>query len=409
MTITGMGDEPRELGGKLRISPVNDVGPNDVDSMARQNYERYQAWQNANTTLSQENWEAQQRREGWIQRENAKGDEVQRQLYRNNPVRVTVEEIPTYQSLQQRLEASQLVDETFYQANTENARLTRYADTSSAMPPQAPSEAGLLTFTSNNPALTQPVTDPVNRLKEETLAFFVRRGAQAPEGSLAYRFYGTGYAVVGALAPESVPEFMAGAALGPVGSKVGGLGIKQLNRLPVLGADVGEGIAQGIQGSAKYLRDLGVPDWKITPRPYEYGTLNANPLPLSFGRVVGGTARATEFSPIPESYMKPGATIDMRKAPESSGTNAAGFPRNGPWFWRQMAETNPEYFDAANLAKIRAGRSPVVNDTWIENFPQHQGFSRDKLVHHHIDQGPIATPLPETIHQKWYKALHPNQ
>ncbi|RCS56457.1 hypothetical protein [Parvibium lacunae] len=164
------------------------------------------------------------------------------------------------------------------------------------MPPQAPSEAGLLTFTSNNPALTQPVTDPVNRLKEETLAFFVRRGAQAPEGSLAYRFYGTGYALVGALAPESVPEFMAGAALGPVGSKVGGLGIKQLNRLPVLGADVGEGIAQGIQGSAKYLRDLGVPDWKITPRPYEYGTLNANPLPFSLKRVwSGGNSTTSEF------------------------------------------------------------------------------------------------------------------
>ncbi|WP_158529626.1 hypothetical protein [Parvibium lacunae] len=73
-----------------------------------------------------------------------------------------------------------------------------------------------------------------------------------------------------------------------MGSKVGGLGIKQLNRLPVLGADVGEGIAQGIQGSAKYLRDLGVPDWKITPRPFEYGTLNANPLPFSLQRVGSG-------------------------------------------------------------------------------------------------------------------------
>ena len=130
---------------------------------------------------------------------------------------------------------------------------------------------------------------------------------------------------------------------------------------------------------------------------------------LTTGGVGLKTNAVEDFSPIPESYMKPDVTIDMRTAPASSGTNAAGFPRNGPWFWRQMAETNPEYFDTANLARIRAGRSPVVNDTWVENFPEHQGFLGDKLVHHHIDQGPIATPLPEIIHQKWYKALHPNQ
>ncbi|WP_205074070.1 hypothetical protein, partial [Parvibium lacunae] len=220
------------------------------------------------------------------------------------------------------------------QSPAEDARLARYAETSFAMPPQAPSEAGLLTFTSNNPALTQPVTDPVNRLKEETLAFFVRRGAQAPEGSLAYRFYGTGYALVGALAPETVPEFMAGAALGPVGSKVGGLGIKQLNRLPVLGADVGEGIAQGIQGSAKYLRDLGVPDWKITPRPFEYGTLNANPLPLSFGRVEANSAA---------KVVKPGefSIVDWTGYP-------AGVPQpTGPFRLLEGAEYNAAR-DAAN-------------------------------------------------------------
>lgn len=107
--------------------------------------------------------------------------------------------------------------------------------------------------------------------------------------------------------------------------------------------------------------------------------------------------------------MKPGVEVDMRLAPEGSGLNAAGFPRNGPWFWRQLVKTNPEYFDAANLARVRGGRSPLVNQTWVDEFPSHQGFSGDRLVHHHIDQGAIATPIPETVHQAWYKALHPNQ
>ncbi|UVM64148.1 DUF637 domain-containing protein [Pseudomonas sp. B21-010] len=115
------------------------------------------------------------------------------------------------------------------------------------------------------------------------------------------------------------------------------------------------------------------------------------------------------FSLVPESYMKPGAIIDMSSAPPGSGLNAAGHPRNGPWFWKQMQTQQPEAFDAANLARIRARRSPVVNDAWITHYPEHEAFVGQRLVHHHIDQGPIATPLPEIIHQKWYKALHPNQ
>ncbi|WP_410478192.1 hypothetical protein [Pseudomonas syringae group sp. J309-1] len=99
----------------------------------------------------------------------------------------------------------------------------------------------------------------------------------------------------------------------------------------------------------------------------------------------------------------------MRSAPPGSALNAAGYPRNGPWFWKQMQTQQPEAFDTANLAQIRAGRSPVVNDAWIIHYPEHQAFAGQRLVHHHIDQGPIATPLPEIIHQKWSKALHPNQ
>ena len=122
-----------------------------------------------------------------------------------------------------------------------------------------------------------------------------------------------------------------------------------------------------------------------------------------------GVNTQVKFSPIPESYMKSDAVIDMSTAPVSSATNAAGSPRNGPWFWRQMVETHPEYFDAANTARIRGNRSPVINDTWVESFPTHKGLLGDKLIHHHINQGKIATPLPETIHLKWSKDLHPNK
>ena len=144
----------------------------------------------------------------------------------------------------------------------------------------------------------------------------------------------------------------------------------------------------------------------------ESGSINAQPRAESIA--VDGTGQPAisephPSSPIPESYMKPEVSVDMRQAPAGSGTNAAGFQRNGPWFWRALAKTNPELFDPSNLARIRGGRSPIVNQKWIENFQEHQSFSGEKLVHHHINQGPNATPLPEPIHQVWHSTLHPNR
>ncbi|KSB91877.1 hypothetical protein AS593_07585 [Caulobacter vibrioides] len=165
--------------------------------------------------------------------------------------------------------------------------------------------------------------------------------------------------------------------------------------------------ADGMLMAAGSLRS-GTPNFMGASRP----TIE----PVAVGRLEGlspgqakQAATPAQFSLVPESYMKPGVEIDMRLAPANSGLNAAGFPRNGPWFWREMAKSSPQYFDATNRALIRAGRSPIVNKAWADEFPSHAGFSGDKLVHHHIDQGPIATPIPEKVHRAWYKALHPNQ
>jgi RHS repeat-associated protein len=111
---------------------------------------------------------------------------------------------------------------------------------------------------------------------------------------------------------------------------------------------------------------------------------------------------------VPESYMNPKLVVDMRKAPGGQRT-AKGHPRNGPWFWNEMLRDNPDLFSEANRALIHQKRSPFIDETWLNHFPQHSSFNRQKLVHHHIDQGPIATPLPENIHQAWSSDLHPNE
>jgi len=114
-------------------------------------------------------------------------------------------------------------------------------------------------------------------------------------------------------------------------------------------------------------------------------------------------------SQLPEGYFTE-FTVDMRGAP-GARTNAAGFPRNAGWFWEQVLEAKPEYFSPENVARIKAPspRSPKVDSTWIKYNPQHQSFMGETLIHHHIGQGPIATAVPEPIHQAWSGALHPNR
>jgi hypothetical protein len=74
-----------------------------------------------------------------------------------------------------------------------------------------------------------------------------------------------------------------------------------------------------------------------------------------------------------------------------------------------MLKRQPWLFSEANKVAIRAGRSPIVDDTWIQHNPTHQSFKGNKLVHHHIDQGPMASGLPEKIHQSWHAELHPER
>lgn len=119
--------------------------------------------------------------------------------------------------------------------------------------------------------------------------------------------------------------------------------------------------------------------------------------------------RIGSYSAIPESYIDLENAVNMNMAPPGSKLNAAGFKRNGPWFWRQLAKTNPSMFSKSNLALIKAGRSPIVDDVWIKNNPSHEAYKGQKLVHHHVGQGNMAVPLPEKVHRDYDAQLHPVQ
>ncbi|RCS56422.1 hypothetical protein DU000_12540 [Parvibium lacunae] len=132
----------------------------------------------------------------------------------------------------------------------------------------------------------------------------------------------------------------------------------------MLGADVGEGIAQGIQGSAKYLRDLGVPDWKITPRPFEYGTLNVNPLPLSFGRVRGNSSLVnSEVSALQRvaanNRVDTGSAARMMRIDELTTANynriLSSDLANSDYVYRLVKSSDLKYYEAANAISGRGG------------------------------------------------------
>ena len=127
-----------------------------------------------------------------------------------------------------------------------------------------------------------------------------------------------------------------------------------------------------------------------------------------FGRYVDRESQVLGTTLVPEGYYATGVRIDMRAAPAGSASNAAGFPRNGPWFWRQVLKNRPELFDTMNAGRIRSGQAPIVNDTWVRWNPQHEAFFGNRLVHHHIGQGPVATAVPENVHRTWSSALHTN-
>lgn len=86
----------------------------------------------------------------------------------------------------------------------------------------------------------------------------------------------------------------------------------------------------------------------------------------------------------------------------SSGiATANGGIRNRSAFWQEWAKKYPGTLSADNLDLINeVGLSPQVDDVWLEHFPEHAPYAGEILEHHHLDQGPIAIPLPETVHRK---------
>jgi filamentous hemagglutinin len=76
-----------------------------------------------------------------------------------------------------------------------------------------------------------------------------------------------------------------------------------------------------------------------------------------------------------------------------------GGRRNSRAFWKQWSNRYVETLNETNLALIKKRQSPIVNDTWIKVFPEHADYMGETLIHHHLDYGVNAIPLPKSLHQ----------
>jgi len=77
----------------------------------------------------------------------------------------------------------------------------------------------------------------------------------------------------------------------------------------------------------------------------------------------------------------------------------AGGIRNSRQFWTQWSSTYDYTLSPANQALIANRTSPIVDSTWIQTFPEHVPYLDETLIHHHLDYGPQAIPLPDSIHR----------
>ncbi|UPT67153.1 MAG: hypothetical protein M0D57_00155 [Sphingobacteriales bacterium JAD_PAG50586_3] len=152
--------------------------------------------------------------------------------------------------------------------------------------------------------------------------------------------------------------------------------------------------------------------WNIDPIDQisisNYATFSDNPIVMSDINGDSPTGPCPTCPDDPKQLYSTAPKIDMTSAPAGSAVNAAGYPRNGPWYWRQALIANPEMFSKNNVALIKAGISPTVDNTWIKYNPSHASYKGGPLLHHHIDQGKMAAGIPARAHLDYFKQLHLN-
>ncbi|SFB99322.1 HNH/Endo VII superfamily nuclease toxin with a HHH motif-containing protein [Bacillus sp. OV322] len=117
--------------------------------------------------------------------------------------------------------------------------------------------------------------------------------------------------------------------------------------------------------------------------------------------------RYIDIEKVPIEYRAdPRLVSEMNyKGKKKSGANAAGWERSASKHFNELLDKHPEFFSEANIERIENGLVPVVDDHFIEHFPQYKDCKDDKLIHHHIGGGGQAAAVPQSLH-KGFGGIH---
>jgi len=86
-------------------------------------------------------------------------------------------------------------------------------------------------------------------------------------------------------------------------------------------------------------------------------------------------------------------------------TNKCGWLRDKNYFFKNLLKEHPEIFSEENKIAIAEGDQPLVDNKFIEHFPEYKEFIGDELIHHHIGEDGQAVSLPASIH-RGYGIVH---
>lgn len=134
--------------------------------------------------------------------------------------------------------------------------------------------------------------------------------------------------------------------------------------------------------------------YRYAPTPLTW----IDPLGLSLCDIFGNNPYQTRYDSRHPGQPDPRYSVDTSTF-TTGKTTANGGIRNRTEFWQQWQKQYPESLSKSNKFVIeKLGLSPKIDKTWIEHFPEHANYKGDKLIHHHVDFGKHAIPVPAKTH-----------
>ncbi len=83
----------------------------------------------------------------------------------------------------------------------------------------------------------------------------------------------------------------------------------------------------------------------------------------------------------------------------NANANSQGWERNSSKYFDTLYKNHPEMFSKKNVARIKDGHAPIVDQKMISSNPKWAQYRNQALVHHHIGGDGEAVAVPKNAHK----------